>query len=184
MADIKYFLDAQGGQEIVNQLKTLIDAKASPEAVAQLLTEYSKTTEIQSLISTAIAASEKKIFGDGELADAFDTIKEIGDYLKDHDEVAEAINQTINGFKEEMQGEIDDIKSALGIDGDSPEEGESILDQLGKKLDASVYNSEKTSFETTQNAADTYQTKEGMSEYVKTAEIQPIPTGTIQSWFN
>lgn len=46
-------------------------------------------------VDEKIAASEKKIFGDGELAEAFDTIKEIGDYLKDHDNVAKVINEAI-----------------------------------------------------------------------------------------
>lgn len=53
------------------------------------------TKDIDEAIAYAISESEKKIFGEGELATAFDTIKEIGDYLKDHDEVAEAINEAI-----------------------------------------------------------------------------------------
>ena len=63
------YLDEAGGEEIAKQVKKLIE--------------------------TAIALSEKKIFGDGELAEAFDTIQEIGAYLKDHDDVAEALREAI-----------------------------------------------------------------------------------------
>ena len=83
------------------QIATTAFVKATAEkAVADAditgkLEDYAKTEDVESKIAAAVAASEKKIFGDGELAEAFDTIKEIGDYLKDHDDVAKTINEAI-----------------------------------------------------------------------------------------
>lgn len=73
---------------------------------------YLDTTNIDKAISDAVTASEKKIFGDGELATAFDTIKEIGDYLKDHDDVAVKINAEIA-----KKADSDNVYTKDDIDG-------------------------------------------------------------------
>lgn len=63
----------------------------------QSLTDYAKTSEVESKIAAAITESEKKIFGEGELQQAFDTIKEIGDYLNTHDGAYKNLLATVNG---------------------------------------------------------------------------------------
>ena len=73
----------------VEKLETALDDKQDKG-------DYVVTTAMTDAINAAISASEAKIFGDGELAEAFDTIKEIGDYLKDNDDnVTAAINSAI-----------------------------------------------------------------------------------------
>lgn len=160
MADdlIKKFLDEAGGQELAKQVKTLIAAKASPEDITNALKSYSNTEAVNGLIQAAIAASEKKIFGDGELAEAFDTIKEIGDYLKDHDNVAKAINEAI----------------AKKLDKTEAEE------TYQKKADMGEYA--KTS--EVEDMLEDYATSDDLEECVKAENIQAIPVTTVRGWFN
>lgn len=52
--------------------------------------------------------------------------------------------------------------------------------ELGKKLDASVYNSEKEGFETTQHASQTYQPK---GEYFDAESLEDIQDSKFQAMF-
>ena len=73
--------------------KTEIDGKGYLTLAS--LGDYTTSDDVDGKIKTAIEASEKKIFGEGQLDTAFDTIKEISDYLKDHDNVADGLTAKI-----------------------------------------------------------------------------------------
>lgn len=73
----------------------------------QSLDEYSTTSEVEDLIAAAITESEKKIFGEGELQQAYDTIKEIGDYLNIHDGAYKNLLASVNGKLDASDYETD-----------------------------------------------------------------------------
>lgn len=90
-----YPLGGEQGQVLTKaeqgvEWKTLEEGFSKEDAESLLGDYYTKEE-----VDNAISETKKEIFGDGELADAFDTIQEIGEYLKDHDEVADAINEAI-----------------------------------------------------------------------------------------
>lgn len=170
------FLDADGAQEMIAEIKKLIDAKAAPGDITSALADYAKTQDVNTLIEAAIAASEKKIFGEGVLDQAFDTIKEIGDYLKDHDDVATAIYAALEEKADqddldEVSGKVDTLESNM-----TTAQGD-IAKLKSDKLDAATYNSEKAKFLTEENL-EGYVTESDLEEM-----IQPIPTDTIKGWF-
>ncbi|MCH5241807.1 MAG: hypothetical protein J1F67_05215 [Muribaculaceae bacterium] len=181
----KKFISEAGGKEIVDQILAIIEELATNDALQAALANYTNTTDMNAAIKAAVDASEKKIFGDGELAEAFDTIKEIGDYLKDHDEVAEAINQAIAQKlgKEEAEGiyqKIADMAnyvtstslSSTLAEYAKTSEVEGMLEEYAKSEDV-------VSNETYQADKATFATK------AELAEIEPdeVPVADIQGWF-
>lgn len=172
----KRFISEEGGKEIVDQILGLLEDLASNEELQAVLAGYTNTTDMNAAIKAAIDASEKKIFGEGELAEAFDTIKEIGDYLKDHDEVATAINQAIAQKlgKEEAEGIYQKIANMSQY-----VTGTSLLSTLAEYAKTSevvskeTYNSEKSNFVT----------KQELSSAIESAEPDEVSLGTIQGWF-
>lgn len=97
-----FYVYGVGGYNGTNpyESQTLQQVVNNPDISSQL-GDYATKEEV----AKAVEDSEAKIFGDGELAEAFDTIQEIGEYLKDHDEVAEAINEAIT--KKADKSELD-----------------------------------------------------------------------------
>lgn len=169
----KKFISEEGGKEIVDQILAIIEELATNDALQAALANYTNTTDMNAAIKAAVDASEKKIFGDGELAEAFDTIKEIGDYLKDHDEVAEAINQAIAQKlgKEEAEGIYQKISDMANyVQNSALTEA---LEPYAKTADVvakSTYESDKA----------TFATKTDLEE----AEPKAVPVATIQGWFS
>lgn len=176
----KQFIDEAGGKALADGLKQYVDDNAQPkgnyatkeELPTDYLTDddlegYAKSSEVSESISTAIAASEKKIFGEGALAEAFDTIKEIGDYLENHDDVAAGL--TVEIGKKVDQETYNSDKEGFET----------------KQNAAATYETKESAeatYETKANAAATYQPK---GDYL-TEENLPtaVPVSTIQAWFN
>lgn len=166
----KKFISEEGGKEIVDNILALLEDLASNEALQEALSKYTDTNGMNAAIKSAVEASEKKIFGDGELAEAFDTIQEIGAYLKDHDEVAEAINQA--------------IAQKLG-----KEEAAGIYQKIS---DMAQYVTSTSLTQTLGSYVKSEDLEETLGEYVKSedlegaiqdAQIEAVPVATIQGWF-
>lgn len=185
----KVLMDEAAGRELAKQAKKYTDDHTvTPAGMAAALAEYDKSTEVDKKINEKIAASEKKIFGDGELADAFDTIQEIGAYLKDHDDVgtglAAEINKRVkiqdyNQDKEELEGKIEELKKAVGTDGSS--DGNSLADRIDT-LETTVDNI--PSVYQTQEAMNAYETREqAEGKYIQPQNVRIVSAATVQSWF-
>lgn len=188
MAENKQFIDAQGGQELAKGAMGYTDKKVAEvnkslegyQPKGDYLTDddlegFAKTTEVSKSISDAIAASEKKIFGDGELAEAFDTIQEIGEYLKDHDDVAAGLTAEIG--KKVSQEEYDADKETF----ETKEDAAKTYQPKGEY----ALKSELPGDYLTEEELEDYVKEEQLADYVKEEDMPTaVPVATIQGWFN
>lgn len=181
MAEKKLFLDEVAGQELANQAMGYTDEKISEvnqslqgyQPKGDYLEEdalegYAKTSEMTSAIASAVEASEKKIFGEGKLAEAFDTIKEIGDYLENHDDVAA-------GLTTEIGKKVD------------KETYESDKATFETKQEAAATYQPKGEYALKSELPADYLTEEDLEDFVKEEDLDDlygaIPTATVQGWF-
>lgn len=198
----KQFIDEQGGQAIVEGVKTLVGKKVAGffDSVS-----YDK-------------GQKKIIFKNGETQkgeiDASDFIK---DGMVDNVEITTGDSSGSNSGKQVLKVTFNTEagKDAIEIplegifNADNYMTKEQVTQALGGKVDSATYNAEKDSFETKQNASQTYQLKSGMGDYlrkdevedeledyvkdedlaetlsgyVKAEELKAVPTATIQGWF-
>lgn len=179
--EVKQFVNEAGLKAAVDGLNALISGKLTAEALAQILVEYAKTEDVNDLIEEAIEASEKKIFGDGELAEAFDTIKEIGDYLKDHDDVAKTINEAIAKKLDKETYEAD--KETFETKENASKTYETISGAQEKYQPKGEYLTPEGLGTTLEEYAKTEEVEDMLEEYIKADELEAVPVATIQSWF-
>ena len=201
MADLldKFLMDEAAGRELATQTKSYVDKNSvSPSTLASTLAEYDKSSVVDSKISSAIEESENKIFGEGKLAEAFDTIKEIGDYLENHDDVAAGLTaeigkkldkETYESEKSDLEdrvsaneSDIADLKAALGTDDE--ESGESVIDRIEKLESDKLDSSEAASTYQTIEGMEQYETKEqAEAKYLQASDLKFVSVETVQGWF-
>ena len=170
MAEVldKILMDEAAGRELANQVKSYVDDNTiDAEALASALTDYAKSTEVSQEITTAIAALEKKIMtgdAEGQVAQAYDTLKEIADWITQHGQEAANLTTQIGQKLDKSEYEADKPNFALKTDLEdltSNEDVEGMLEEYAK----------------------TEEVDEKLEGYVKISDIKTVSTATVQSWF-